>query len=105
MSKKEFIPGKIKDAVSQIYPHSEIYLYGSRARGHARKQSDWDVLILLDLPDVNFELEKSFIDTLYEIEIETGEVISPMVYSKNEWYMKHSYTSLYENISREGIRI
>ena len=95
MSRKEFILGKIKYAVSQIFPQSEIYLYGSRARGHAKKLSDWDVLILLNTPDVNFEIEKLFIDALYEIEIETGEVISPMVYSKNEWNQKHSFTPLY----------
>jgi predicted nucleotidyltransferase len=105
MSKKEFILGKIKETVNQIHPHSEIYLYGSRARGHARKQSDWDVLILLNTSNVSFELEMLFIDALYEIEIETGEVISPMVYSKNEWNLKHSFNPLYENISREGIRI
>jgi predicted nucleotidyltransferase len=105
MSRKEFILGKIKEVVNHIYPFTEIYLYGSRARGHARKQSDWDVLILLNTPEVDFELEKLFIDALYEIEIETGEVISPMVYSKNEWNLKHSFTPLYENISREGIRI
>lgn len=105
MSRKEIILEKIKDAVGQIFPQSEIYLYGSRARGHARKQSDWDVLILLNTPDVKFELEKLIIDALYEIEIETGEVISPMVYAKDEWNQKHTFTPLYENISREGIRI
>ena len=105
MLKKEILLGKIKDAVSHTDPQTEIYLYGSRARGHARKQSDWDILILLNTPKVNFELEKQFIDALYEIEIETGEVISPLVYSKVEWNQKHSFTPLYENISREGIRI
>jgi len=105
MNRKEIILGKIKDAVSLTDPHSEIYLYGSRARGNAKNQSDWDILILLNTAHVNFELENQFIDALYEIEIETGEVISPMVYSKKEWNQKYSSTSLYENISREGIRI
>ena len=27
---------------------SQVWLYGSRARGEAHKDSDWDVLILLD---------------------------------------------------------
>jgi len=105
MNRKETILEKIKDAVSHTDPQTEIYLYGSRARGNARKQSDWDILILLNTPKVNFELEKQFIDALYEIEKETGEVISPMVYSKKEWNQKYSSTSLYENISREGMRI
>jgi predicted nucleotidyltransferase len=53
---------------------SDIILFGSRARGNAVKHSDWDILILLNTPEVNFEMEKNFINALYEIEIETGEV-------------------------------
>lgn len=105
MSKKEIILKKIKEAVNNTVPQSEIYLYGSRARGHVHKLSDWDILILLNMPKVSFELEKQFIDVLYEIEIETGEIISPLVYSKKEWTQKHSFTPLYENINKDGIRI
>jgi uncharacterized protein len=105
MSRKETILKRIREAVYSNAPQSEIYLYGSRARGRARKQSDWDILILINTPKVNFELEKQFIDALYEIEIETGEIISPLVYSKTEWNQKHSFTPLYENINRDGIRI
>jgi len=105
MSRKETILKRIREAVYSNAPQSEIYLYGSRARGRARKQSDWDILILLNTPKVNFELEKQFIDALYDIEIETGEIISPLVYSKLEWEKKHSFTPLYENIIRDGIRI
>lgn len=105
MSRKETILKRIREVVYSNSPLSEIYLYGSRARGNARKQSDWDILILLNTPKVNFELEKQFIDALYEIEIETGEVISPLVYSKTEWNKKHSFTPLYENINRDGIKI
>ena len=84
---------------------SEIYLYGSRARRAAKKNSDWDILILVDKPEVNFELEKQFIDALYEIEIETGEVISPLIYTRNEWNKRFLITPLFENINQEGIRI
>jgi uncharacterized protein len=105
MSREETILKRIREAVYSNAPQSEIYLYGSRARGHAGKQSDWDVLILLNTPNVNFELEKKFIDALYEIEIEMGEIISPLVYAKAEWDQKHSFTPLYENVNRDGIRI
>ncbi len=105
MTRKETILRRIKEVIINIAPQSEVYLYGSRARGNAKKQSDWDILILLHIPKVNFELEKKFIDMLYEIEIETGEIISPLVYSKTDWIQKHSYTALYDNISKEGIRI
>ncbi len=105
MRRKETILKRIREAVYSNAPQSEVYLYGSRARGNAKKQSDWDILILLNTPQVNFEVEKQFIDALYEVEIETGEVITPLIYSKSDWNRNHSITPLYENIQREGIRI
>lgn len=44
----------IKDFVTSKYgPNLErIYLFGSRARGDAKPDSDWDVLVVLtDIPD------------------------------------------------------
>ena len=105
MQRRNTILKLIREAIYNTAPQSEILLYGSRARGNARKQSDWDILILLNSPDVNFELEKNFIDALYEVEIETGESISPLIYSKKDWDTKHYFTPLYENIKREGIRL
>lgn len=105
MRNQETILKKIREAVYSNAPQSEIYLFGSRARGQANNHSDWDILILLNIPHVNFELEQQFMDALYEIEIETGAVISPLVYSKSEWKLKYTFTPLFENIKREGIRI
>ena len=40
---------KIKDIAKSAIPSgSKAILYGSRARGDARNDSDWDFLILLD---------------------------------------------------------
>ncbi len=105
MSKQSDILKRIKETVDYISPNSDVYLYGSRARKSAKKSSDWDILILLNTKKVNFDFEKRIIDALYEIEIETGEVISPLIYAKNDWNINHSITPLFENINRDGIRI
>lgn len=105
MSKYTEILSKIRNVVDVFAPTSEVYLYGSRARGNPKKQSDWDILILLNIPRITFDFEKRLIDALYDIEIETGEVISPLIYTKKDWDKKHSFTPLYENINREGIRL
>lgn len=87
------------------YPDSEIYLYGSQARGDAKKYSDWDLLVLLNTKNVSFSQETKLMDDFYDLELETGEIMSPLVYSKSEWNEKHSITPLFEIIKKEGIKI
>lgn len=91
--------------VNNYAPDSEVYLYGSQARGDANKFSDWDLLILLNMKSVSFDFETRFMDEFYEIELETGEIISPLIYSKNDWNTNHTITPLFENIQKEGVRI
>jgi predicted nucleotidyltransferase len=105
MGKYENILNKIKLAVYSIAPNAEIYLYGSRARKTAKKFSDWDILILLNSTKISFEFEKQLINVLYDVEIETGEVISPVIYTKKEWNERLYITPLFENISHDGIRL
>ena len=41
----------IKQVAGSVLPKgSKLYLYGSRARGDAHEDSDWDLLLLLDQP-------------------------------------------------------
>lgn len=87
------------------YPDSEIYLYGSQARGDSKKFSDWDLLILLNLQNIPFDLETKVMDDFYDVELETGVIISPLIYTKSDWNDKHWGTQLYENIQKEGIRL
>ncbi|MHC1706724.1 MAG: nucleotidyltransferase domain-containing protein [Bacteroidales bacterium] len=87
------------------YPDSEIYLYGSKARGDSKKFSDWDLLVLLNRQSIPFKLETEIMDDFYEVELLTGAVISPLIYAKSDWNQKYSKTPLFENIQREGIKI
>lgn len=105
MSKKEQMLQKIIKVVDENAPDSEVYLYGSQARGNAKKLSDWDLLILLNSSIVSFDFETKFMDEFYDLELETGEIISPMIYSKKDWNSKYSVTPLFENIKNEGVRL
>ena len=78
-------------------------MFGSRARGQATKESDWDILILLNRSQVNRILEKEFRDELFEVALEIGEPISTFVFSKSDWESIHAITPLYQSIKREGI--
>lgn len=105
MNKKNQILQMIKKVVEKNAPDSEVYLYGSQAKGNENKLSDWDLLILLNTSNVTFDFETKFMDEFYELELKTGEIFSPMIYSKNEWDSNYTMTPFYENIKREGIRI
>ncbi|MFM9839347.1 MAG: nucleotidyltransferase domain-containing protein [Cyclobacteriaceae bacterium] len=102
MTKQQNILDRIKSIVLDKNPAAKVYLYGSRARGTMRPDSDWDLLILLNTDKITDELERSVTSPLYDLEFEIGEVISPMVYAAKEWYSKHSITPFYANIMKEG---
>lgn len=103
--KRERVLSKIIVAINNTAPDSEIFLFGSRARKDSKRTSDWDLLILLNTNNLSFEYEKKIMDIFYDVELETGEVISPLIYSKSDWREKYTITPLYENIEKEGIRI
>lgn len=102
MNNSSEILAEIKKIVRNKEPNAKIYLYGSRARGTAKPDSDWDILILINSDRVTTEIEKDISDSLYDLELEKGEVISPMIYTMNEWRTKYKVTPFYHNIMREG---
>jgi len=96
---------KVKETVRAIEPDAEIYLYGSRARKDARSDSDWDFLILVD-GVVDTARTDRIRHRLYEIEWETGEIISSIVRSRREWQSrKYQFIPLRTHIEREGVLI
>jgi predicted nucleotidyltransferase len=103
-NQKEIVLAMIKKQVREIDPLADIILYGSRARGDARPDSDWDILILVN-STADIETEKVFRHKLFDVELELGEALSTFVYNKQEWNSKYWMTPLYKNISIEGIMI
>lgn len=94
---------QIKTVIKKTDPTAIAILYGSRATGKAKKDSDWDILILLDKPVVSLKDEQSFRHKLYDLELETGESISTLVYANNHWNHNLSVTPLYRAIKQSGI--
>ncbi|MEJ0057386.1 MAG: nucleotidyltransferase domain-containing protein [Bacteroidota bacterium] len=102
MTYQKNILQRIKRIVLDKDPSAKVYLYGSRARGVAKPHADWDILILLNKDHVTFDVERNVTYPLYDLEFETGEIISPMVYSEKEWNSKYKITPFYSNVMREG---
>ncbi|MCD4736400.1 MAG: nucleotidyltransferase domain-containing protein [Bacteroidales bacterium] len=103
-AKTQHISQLIRHYINAIDPKAEVILYGSRARGDERPDSDWDILVLTDY-SVDLIIERKFRDKLYDLELETGESLSMFVYSKNDWRTKQRITPFYENVTQEGVRI
>jgi uncharacterized protein (UPF0332 family)/predicted nucleotidyltransferase len=65
------ILSRIKQTVLERESTANIYLYGSRARGDAKPDSDWDLLILLNKEKITDELENNIADQLYDLEFDS----------------------------------
>ena len=92
----------IKELLHTIVPDARVILFGSRARGEANDDSDWDLLVLLDKP----QIESSDFDRvsypLYELGWQEGEQFSPKLYTVKDW-LKRSFTPFYKYVEQEGI--
>jgi predicted nucleotidyltransferase len=102
MKDKNYILGLIKTSVNSIDPNAILILYGSYARGDSNDNSDIDLLVLVNKDKITRLDEKKIKYPLYDIEFETGTIISPLVFSKKDWETKHRITPFYENVIREG---
>ena len=103
MGNKNNILQLIRSSVNKTEPEATVILFGSYARGDFKKDSDIDILILLDKEKITHSDAKRIAYPLYDIEFETGKIISPLILSKRKWETKHKITPFYKNIQKEGV--
>jgi predicted nucleotidyltransferase len=90
------------------YPVQQVILFGSRARGTARADSDADVAVVLRGRRGHFlDTKLAMVDIAYEVLLETGIYIQPLPIWETEWEHPetHSNPRLLHNIQRDGIRV
>ena len=94
----------IRTTVREKEPDSQIILYGSRARGDAREDSDWDVVVLLDKPKMSHYDRYAIACELWDKGFDIGEIINTLVYTKDQW--DDAPPSLFKHyVIEEGIRL
>ena len=103
--KRDEIVEQIRKAVYEVEPEAEIILYGSRSRGEAVPESDWDFLILVDGP-IDDKRTDRIRHRLYEIEWESGEVICSIVRDREEWNSDlYRAMPFHQRIRQEGMKL
>jgi len=95
----------IGSRIKEKDPDADVILFGSHARGDARDDSDWDVLILIDKKKESRTDENIYRDEMFELELEIGQPISTIIFSKNDWNTKHKITPLFKTIEKEGVKL
>lgn len=103
MSATNKILFRIKQLVNLAEPSATVILYGSYARGQENEQSDIDVLILVDNEKITYNDEQRIKYPLYDLEFETGKIISPLILSRNDWETRHVETPFYKNVKKDGV--
>ena len=103
MVTKQHILSSIKFIALEVDEQAEVVLFGSRARGDFREDSDWDVLILLEKP-VNETLKRQLRDRVFDLELETDTVISTLIENKTDW-ADYAITPLFQNVAKEGVLV
>lgn len=88
---------EVASKVRRLCPDAQLRLYGSRARGEARPDSDWDFLVLV--PDL--ALKGVIRDALYDLELKHGEVLSPLILDQAQWASLEGHL-LRQEITRDG---
>jgi uncharacterized protein len=77
-----------------------VLLFGSRARGDARPDSDWDVAVFLRGYDGNLDEVFRLADLSYDLMMETGEVLSIKPFAPDELAKR---TLFMHNLRQEGV--
>ena len=82
----------------------KVILYGSYARGDYNQQSDVDIMILTDLSFEEIEEYRDKIsDIAYDIELNTGIILSPVIKNIEKYNSRISFVPFYKNVEREGV--
>jgi len=90
------------DRVHERFSNARVWAFGSRARGTATWESDFDMLVVLS--EVDQTIDRWIRDIAWEVGFENDRVITTILLDKVQFENgPMSESTLVDNILREGI--
>ena len=99
----KLILSKTKNLISKEFTIEKIIFFGSRAKGKAKKFSDYDILVITK-NDLNWQQKRRISDLTLNIDLEFDVITDIKIYSKNE--IENSIlgqTPFMRNVVSEGL--
>lgn len=90
------------------YDVRRLVLFGSRARGDHRDDSDADVLVVVpELAQSRFQTVLEMSDLAYYVGLDTGVIISPLPVTTGQWEHPDEFSNpaLLRTIAAEGVLV
>ena len=94
----------IRTLKRQLLPDDRMILFGSQARGDARPDSDWDLLVLLNSDSTNLDDEVRYSYPFTKLGWTYNVDFNVLLYAKNDWD-RRSFMPFYKNVEQDGIEI
>lgn len=105
-AKHSDLVGELKDSARRLLgDKGSVMLFGSRARGDNREDSDWDILVLLDregradwkdYDEIGYPLSEFF--------WHRNQDVNTIIQTRDEWQGK-SFTPFYKNVMQDAIAL
>ena len=82
----------------------KVILYGSYARGTYHDNSDVDIMVLVNMSEDEIrQIKNSIYDLAFEIEMNTGIDIAPIIKEKKQYEYWVDTLPFYRNVRDEGV--
>jgi predicted nucleotidyltransferase len=93
---------RLKEELERIPGFVQMKLFGSKARGDSDRESDIDILVVLE--DCDRKTRNAIYDLCYDLSVDHSVVLAPVIYARTEFESELTrVTPFYRAVAREGV--
>lgn len=102
-TESKMVAGLVKKYIRIADGTAKVILFGSRVRGDASIDSDWDFLVLTQRTDTDRLANEIRKIISREVELKYDVAISLIVKNKTVWENDYAVINIYQSIKEEGV--